>query len=90
MIDIHIFVIQKFRNSQYVKFDLEAKSNYRFHKMILKKTTVLLIALISSIAVAQESTSTTKNNFNFIGVGYTMGQTMPPLSIIQKQKCNKV
>ena len=54
--------------------------------MILKKTTLLLVSLISSIAVAQESNSTTKNNFNFIGVGYTMGQTMPPLSIYPETK----
>ena len=54
--------------------------------MILKKTTLLLISLISSIAVEQESNSTNKNNFNFIGVGYTMGQTMPPLSIYPETK----
>ena len=54
--------------------------------MILKKTTLLLVSLISSIAVAQESNSTTKNNFNFIGVGYTMGQTMPPTKYLSRNK----
>lgn len=54
--------------------------------MILKKTTVLLIALISSITAAQESITTTKTNFNFIGIGYTMGETMPPISIYPETK----
>lgn len=54
--------------------------------MILKKTTVLVIALISSIVVAQESITTTKNNFNFIGMGYTIGQTMSPISIYPETK----
>lgn len=54
--------------------------------MILKKTTVLLIILVSSITVAQENITTTKNNYNFIGVGYTIGQTMRPLSIYPETK----
>lgn len=54
--------------------------------MILKKIAVFLITLISSITVAQESNSTTKRNFNFMGVGYTMGQTMSPLSIFPETK----
>ncbi|MEM0576868.1 acyloxyacyl hydrolase [Flavobacterium polysaccharolyticum] len=57
--------------------------------MILKKTTVFLIVLISSITTAQESIITTKKNFNFIGVGYSMGQTMPPLSIYPETKIQK-
>lgn len=55
--------------------------------MILKKPTLLLIALIiCSITTAQESTSTTKKNFNFIGLGYTIGQTMSPISIFPETK----
>lgn len=54
--------------------------------MILKKITVLLIAFIGSITIAQENDTITKNNFNFIGIGYTMGQTMAPLSIYPETK----
>ncbi|MGL2986306.1 acyloxyacyl hydrolase [Flavobacterium sp. RSSA_27] len=54
--------------------------------MILKKTTVLLIAFISSITVAQERNTSSKNNFNFIGIGYSIGETMPPLSIFPETK----
>jgi hypothetical protein len=54
--------------------------------MILKKITALLVALISSVTVAQERISATKNNYNFIGVGYTIGQTMRPPSIYPETK----
>lgn len=54
--------------------------------MIFKKTTLLLVALISSITVAQEQITPQKNNSNFIGIGYTIGQTMPPISIYPETK----
>ncbi|MDI9309537.1 MAG: acyloxyacyl hydrolase [Limnohabitans sp.] len=55
--------------------------------MTLKQSTILLITLLtSSIIVAQESVVTTNKNFNFIGVGYSIGQIMPPLSIFPETK----
>lgn len=45
--------------------------------MILKKTTLLLVSLISSIAVAQESNSTTKNNFNLLEWVIQWGKQCP-------------
>lgn len=54
--------------------------------MIIKKTTLLIILLIYSISAAQESNSTRKNNVNFIGIGYTIGQTMSPISIYPETK----
>lgn len=54
--------------------------------MILKKTIVFLIVLVSSITIAQENNTSSKQNYNFIGIGYSIGQTMPPLSIFPETK----
>jgi Lipid A 3-O-deacylase (PagL) len=49
--------------------------------MILKKIFLLFISIICFKTVAQNSDFATKNNFNFIGFGYSVGKTLPSISI---------
>ena len=49
--------------------------------MILKKTILLFISIIYFKTAAQKSDTATKNNFNFIGFGYSVGETLPSISI---------
>lgn len=53
--------------------------------MLLRKTIVYAAILVSSITVAQGNSTTITNN-QFVGFGYTFGQTMAPLSIYPETK----
>ncbi|MGL2994609.1 acyloxyacyl hydrolase [Flavobacterium sp. TSSA_36] len=49
--------------------------------MVLKRITVIFIGLISTIGIAQESNTTHKDQVTSLGVGFSIGKTIPSISI---------
>ncbi|WP_310558552.1 acyloxyacyl hydrolase [Flavobacterium sp.] len=57
--------------------------------MILKKIFLLFIFIICFKTEAQKSDLATRKNFNFIGLGYSVGKTLPSISIFPDTKNQK-
>jgi hypothetical protein len=58
--------------------------------MILKKIFLLFISIICFKTEAQKSDFATKNNFNFIGFGYSLDKTLPLINIFPILKIKKI
>ncbi|WP_078210614.1 acyloxyacyl hydrolase [Flavobacterium sp. LM5] len=57
--------------------------------MTLRTLSQIFFLLLGVKSIAQERTTSIKNNVNFIGIGYAMGETIPSISIFPETKTQK-